>query len=243
MRSPTTYGLAALLLASLALNVRFWTTRGVPGTKPPRAAASAQETPVRDEPGACEKRLQTCEQRSWAIARRAMAAEAAPKPEATAAPTTAPKEPVTQASALCAKAEQHLRESWQRDKDKIVFGLSHYLADKDEQERSIARDVAKMKDVAGLDDRQAAEVARAYHERRLAQVAEAQAALAKDPQDFPALLDSARRLLADEDTMLERVGGPGAREAWRADQVETRTVIMALVASLADKDWDESIRW
>jgi hypothetical protein len=172
-----------------------------------------------------------------------MAAEATPKPEATAAPAAAPKEPVTQASALCAKAEQHLRESWQRDKDKISWGLSQYLANRDEQERSIARDVAKMKEVAGLDDREAAEVSRAYHDRRLAQVAEAQAALAKDPQDFGAMLDSARRLLADEDALLERVGGPGARDAWRADQMETRTVIMALVASLADKDWDESIRW
>jgi hypothetical protein len=240
MRSPTTYGLAALLLASLALNVRFWTTRGAPGATPPRASATAT---ARDEPGACERRLQACEQRSWAIARRALAAEVAPKPEATAAPAAAPKEPLTQASALCSKAEQHLRESWQRDKDKIVWGLSQYLSNRDEQERSIARDVAKMKEVTGLDDREAAEVARAYHDRRLSQVAEAQAALAKDPQDFPALLDSARTLLADEDALLERVGGPGARDAWRADQVETRTVIMALVASLADKDWDESIRW
>jgi hypothetical protein len=239
MRSPTTYGLAALLLASLALNVRFWTARG---PERPRAAPSAQ-APARDEPGACERRLQACEQRSWAIARRAMEAETTPKPAASAGPATVAKEPLTQASALCSKAEQHLRESWQRDKDKIAWGLSHYLADRDEQERSISRDVAKMKEVAGLDDREAAEVARAYHDRRLEQVAEAQAALGKDPQDFNGLLDSARRLLADEDTLLERVGGAGARDAWRADQVETRTVILALVASLADKDWDESIRW
>ena len=100
-----------------------------------------------------------------------------------------------------------------------------------------------MREVAGLDDREAGEVARAYRERRLAQVAEAQAALGKDPQDFPALLDSARRLLADEDAILERVGGSGARDAWRTDQLETRTVILALVASMADKDWDEDIRW
>jgi hypothetical protein len=42
---------------------------------------------------------------------------------------------------------------------------------------------------------------------------------------------------------MERVGGSGARDAWRTEQMEGRTVIMALLASLADKDWDESIRW
>jgi hypothetical protein len=57
------------------------------------------------------------------------------------------------------------------------------------------------------------------------------------------MLDSARGLFADEDALLERVGGAAARDAWRAEQLDGRTVLMALVATMADRDWEESIHW
>jgi hypothetical protein len=242
MASPTTYGLAVLLLASLALNARLWTARGAPAEGRGKTVASAQVA-VQEEPSGCERRLQTCEQRSWTLAQRMIAAASEPRPAGTAAPATGASDPAAQASALCSKAEEHLRDSWKRDKDKIAWGLKHYVSDKDEQERSVARDVAKMREVAGLDDREAGEVARALRERRAAQVAEADAALGKTPPDFSTLFDSTRKLLADEDAIVARVSGPGARDAWRSDQLDSRTVLLALVASMAGKDWDEDIRW
>jgi hypothetical protein len=36
---------------------------------------------------------------------------------------------------------------------------------------------------------------------------------------------------------------PQQREAWRAGQVEGRSTILALMATLADEDWDDAISW
>lgn len=242
MASPTTYGLAVLLVASLALNARLW-TRGTPAdgkTKTPAASASAAS---RAEPDACERRLQACQQQTWQIAQRALAVTQAPKPATPTppAPKTGRSDLAAQAQALCTKAQQSLRETWQRDRDAIAFGLSQGLSDKEAQEREVVKEAAHMKEITGLSDREAASVERAYREKRIARIAEAQTALTK--QDYGALLDATRGLLADEDAILERAGGTAAREAWRAEQVESRTVILALVASMADRDWDDSIHW
>jgi hypothetical protein len=244
MRSPTTYGLVVLLLASLGLNARLWTTRGAsPPVKGRTPATSASAPSSRAEPDTCERRLQACQMQSWQIAQRVIAADHPPRPAGTAAPTTGGSDHPAQASALCNRAKQSLKETWQRDRDAIAFGLAQSLVDKEEQERNVVANAAKMAEVAGLDKREAAAVETAYREKRLARVAQAQSALGKQPPDFNAMLDAARGLLADEDSILEKVSGSGASDAWRADQVEGRSTILALVATLADKDWDESISW
>jgi hypothetical protein len=239
MRYPVTYALSALLFASLALNVRLWTA-----PPKPKARAAPVPTAVAEDDGprdaTCESRLQACQQRSWDIARRAIESGHASAPAPTAAPAVAAG-PAAQADALCGWAKKNARDTWQRDKDKILFGLGLSLADRDEQEREVLRDAGKMREVAGLDPHAAAEVEGAYRDKRLARIGEAQMALQR--QDYGGLLDATHGLFSDEDAILTQVGGPAARDAWRADQTEARTVLLALMASLSDKDWEDSIRW
>jgi hypothetical protein len=185
MRSPTTYGLAVLLLASLAFNVRLWTARDGPRDDRARVpTGTALVALPRVDSTPCERRLQACEQRSWEIARQVIAADRAPGSTGSTDGAARGSEHPAQTAALCAKAEQNLRETWQRDRDKIAWSLAQSLADKDEQERNVVKEAARMRDVAGLDDREAAEVARAYREKRLARVADAQVTLGREPQDF-----------------------------------------------------------
>jgi hypothetical protein len=148
-----------------------------------------------------------------------------------------------QADLLCARAKTTPRETWRGDRDTTASHPARSLEDAAEQERDAADQAVEMQQAADLDARQAAEVARAYRERRLARVAEARAALEREPRDFEALLVVTQGLFADEDAILDRVAGAKAREAWRANQFEGRTMILALAAAMADRDWEESIRF
>jgi hypothetical protein len=165
------------------------------------------------------------------------------KPREAGQPRARDGGPPTQAEVLCERGKQTLRDTWRSERDKTADNLAKSFDDAAEQEKNAASEALKMRDVVGLDDRQAAEVARASREKRLARVAEARAALAREPRDFAALLATLRGLFADEDAILERVAGASAKEAWRAEQHDGRTILMALFAAMADRDWEESIRW
>ena len=238
----------ALLLASLAVNAYLLATRS-PTARGPHVSASASVAVATAPPldaSTCQRKLEACEAKAWAQLRQAIAADHPQAPPTPAPPqgTARPKSGATeQEAALCAKAEGALRLMWRVDRDRIAADLTKSLGDPAEQARNIASESDRMRVVAGLDDREASAVASAYKEQRLARIAEARAALGRNPPDFDAMLDSARALYADEDAILARVAGAPAQEAWRGDQLEGRTVLMAIAAAMADKDWDSSIRW
>jgi hypothetical protein len=246
MRSWTTAGLAVLLLASLALNARLLTRRPAPppaAAPCPACAPAAVAAPPRVDATACERRLEACEGQGWALVAGAIAADRAPRKGGPAPSDAQASTPAAQSAALCAKAEASLRETWQRDREKTVTNLIQSLGDREEQERNVGREVVRMRDVVGLGDRETAALEAAYRERRLARVATARAALMREPRDLGTLLEEARGLFADEDALLAKVGGAQARDTWRAEQVEGRTVFLAIAAALADREWDEGIRW
>ncbi len=248
MPNRLTLVLVVALLGSLAFNVRFLVKGGGGKPTPSRGSASAAVAvaPPAADPGACERRLEACEQKAWGQLRKAIAADHPQQPAAPAPPvgTERPKSgPAEQEAALCAKAEAALRLVWRLDRDRIAGELTKSLGDPNEQARNVSAESDRMRVVAGLDDREAAAVASAYREQRLARAAEAKVALGRDPPDYNAVLDSARELYTQEDAILARVAGPAAQEAWRGDQLEGRTVLMAIAAAMADKPWDSSIRW
>jgi len=247
MRSRTTAGLAVLLLASAALNARLLMKRPSPTPAAAPACAPcapvAQAPPARPEPTPCERRLEECQGQGWALVARAIAADRAPRRGAPAASDAQASTPAAQSAALCSRAEASLRETWQRDREKTVANLIQSLGDREEQDRNVGREVVRMRDTVGLGDRETAALEAAYRERRLARVATARAALAREPRDLGALLEEARGLFADEDALLAKIGGAQARDTWRAEQVEGRTVFLAIAAALADRAWDDAIRW
>jgi hypothetical protein len=246
-------GLALLLAASLALNLVLLRRLATPAPAPasPAPASTARASPRAPAPpaslpaetAACADRLAACEARSWDLVRQAVTSDPRRRGAGQPAPRVAGTGPDAQAEALCAKAQASLRETWERDRDKIATSLVTGFADPEEQERNTRSEVARMRATLGLGDREAEALLADYREKRLARIAAAQAALAREPRDLDGLLAAARGLYADEDAILERIAGAAGREAWREEQLEGRTVILAIAAAMAGKDWEGAIRW
>lgn len=148
-----------------------------------------------------------------------------------------------QAGALCRVAKRSLREKWQAQKDDLVSSLRRSLADEPEQAKAAAKTSASMVEVLALDEADAlsleSEVARA----RAARVAAARAALQAEPADLAAVLDEARDLFEAEDDIARAFAGTEGAAAWREHELESRTVVLALLASLADLDESEALAW
>ena len=244
MPPRTTLALGALLLASLALNVRQY-ERNRPA---PVAAPSRAPRPTgaggRDD---CEQRLDLCQRRGWEVLRRVITAEnTSPKPaKEPAAPSAPGAGAAEQDSALCERTKREFRDAWRRERDDLAAGMVKGLADADQLEHDLASDVGKMRVAAGLDDRQADAVADAYRQRWLGRWGEAREALLRDPQDFGGLADAARGLLRLPTRTPSSSGSPrpAARDAWRTDQLEVRTEVIAVTSAMADRPLDASLHW
>jgi hypothetical protein len=143
---------------------------------------------------------------------------------------------------LCTVAESKLREGWRRDRDAIAQSLRHSLDDADEQEKNVRENATELADTLGLTGEERARLKAAYRARRLARIAEAQAALARVPPDYGALLAAAKGLFADEDDLARELGGEAGRDRVRAAALEGRTTFLAIFAALADVPY-ETLRW
>jgi hypothetical protein len=71
-------------------------------------------------------------------------------------------------------------------------------------------------------------------------MAAARAALSADPPDWSAVRAAARGLFADEDALADQFGGEPGRLAVRADGLDGRSTIMALIAALAGEACDDA---
>lgn len=212
-------------------------------TPPANGPETSPNEPTAHDP--CAERLAACERRSWDLVVSAITMPPAqPDPSHDRADAGAPRTGASeQAAALCTAAERSLREQWQRERPTMIANLSRSFGDPAEQDRNVEHEVTSMSEVARLSDAQRAELASAYRTRRLARIDEARVALQRDPPDLGALPTIGRGLFSDEDVLLERIAGAGARDAWRARQLEGRSVILAIVATLADRDWDTALGW
>lgn len=167
--------------------------------------------------------------------------EGAPHADAAALAQLATVGPDEQREARCAVAEREQAERWVHDRDKTISGLRASLADASKQADDAAHVAKQLGDLLGLDDRREAELAERYAARRLPKMAAVRAALSSDPPDWPAVRAAARGLFGDEDALAAEYGGgdPG-RLAARADALDGRSTIMALIAALAGEACDDA---
>jgi hypothetical protein len=250
MASRTTSALAILLVASAAANVWFLKARRAPAPAPQCPPVEAASAAPGEDAAACEARLAAaearlaaCERRGWEAVRKVIAEDHAARADAGKPAPANNAGPSAQKTTLCTAAQAHLRETWQRDRELIIGNLMRSLNDSAEQERDVTREVSEMAETAGLGLRDTANLDRLYREAREKRIAAVREGLAKQPPDLGAVLSATHGLFADEDALLAQIGGEPARQAWRERQVESRTVLMALWATMADQEWDESIRW
>lgn len=252
--SRLTLLLAAALVASLAAHALRGggapaaagpsSPRGAPAAPfapPPPTAAAARE----GDEASCEVRLDRCRGQSLRLAFEAIQARAEPRaPEGDGEPPSDDGSgPEAQARALCRKGKQALRESWQNDRDAIVDSLATTLNDPGEQARNLGKQLAEMQRVLSLGERELASLSERYAARRAELVDGAAASLDGEPPDVESVLIAAQRLFAEEDALVRDAAGDGGVARWRASQLESRTVILALLAALAGAEWDEDLVW
>jgi hypothetical protein len=127
-----------------------------------------------------------------------------------------------------------------RDRESTVASLRASLADSAKQLEDARREARKIADVAGLDGRDGERLAERYQPLRLERMAVARAALEKEPPDWTAVRAAARGLFTDEDGLAASFGGDPARQAIRAEYLDGRSTIMALIAALSGEPCDDA---
>jgi hypothetical protein len=148
-----------------------------------------------------------------------------------------------QQSVLCDIAKRKLRRLWRKKRDQIVKNVTNALGDRTKQRRDLEREVNRFAKVLGLNDGQRLALQREYESLRGQRISALRTALMTDPPRLDAAFQQARDLFAGEDRLMKRLFGSKARGQLRAAQLEKRTVVLALIAALAGKPWDQTIGW
>ncbi len=104
------------------------------------------------------------------------------------------------------------------------------------------RDAEKLGAEIGLDPAAQKALTDAYLPLRQARIADAAAAMQSEPPDYGAVLDAAHGLLSDEDALVGRMYGDDAQQKMQASELRGRTSLLAILATLAGRSWDEAVR-
>ena len=247
---------ACVFALSLGVNALLL-VRSSAGDPEPNHDIGAQRPETTPAPASeckdCEARLAACEAspKDEEIARASnpllqilRSAERAPRPiPPRAVRMVSEVDAETQHAVLCDTATRKLREQWTAKKDEITRGLRSSLADTDEQERNVRSNAKKIADLLDLDPAEREQFERRYREVRLVVVQKAKAALERDPPDYEACLRHARELFAGEEQLAEEMLGPQGRTRLRAADLEARTVVLSILASLAELPFERALGW
>lgn len=57
------------------------------------------------------------------------------------------------------------------------------------------------------------------------------------------MIDTARGIFKEEDALIQSVLGVNARDEWRASELRSRTSVMAILAALGERPFDDSLGW
>ncbi len=148
-----------------------------------------------------------------------------------------------QAEALCARAQRTMDEDWRKRRETIADDLKASLSDPQKEAREATQTAHKMARALNLDEPSTGALEQDYAKIRRAHVHEALEALATDPPDYEAVFDAAKDLFEDEDALIRDYAGPNGVARWRLAELESRTTILALLASLADLPWNDELVW
>ena len=244
----------AILAASLVLNVVLL-LEGRDRDDPPTGLAEGARTGAPDalaaEADLCRSRLKACRREGMERVMRVFAPPPAPAApgEHGAAPATGPGAPPRvvdlelQQSVLCDLAKRKVRQRWKGKREKIAANLLEELKDPAKQRKDAEEEVAQFAATLGLSEGQKGELMRRYGAERAQRIRMARAALERKSGRYQALLKEVRLLFAGEDRLVKDIAGAAAREQLRAAQLEERTLILAILAAMADQPWEQAVSW
>jgi hypothetical protein len=237
---------AALGVALAALAMRRDLGQGG-GAATPTTIATPTAAPIAtDAGGTCASDLATCRAESWAIVARTIRADIEDRrvPDSVVA-APAPPEPTgpeAQRRVRCDIAEQQAREHWTAHRADILASIRD-IGKPAWIEGEVRKTTTQLGKELGLSSREETRVASEYAALWAKQGAIFQSAIAAEPPEWAGLLDIVRAFWRDEDAAIERALGAHARDEHRTSELRSRTAIMAILAALAGRPFDEAIAW
>lgn len=249
VRRPWLLPLVILILAaSLAVNAALLLRACRAPAAPPAPAGpgpATQSPPPAVTTDRCAAELAAC--RSAGIALTLGALRPGPPPPAPEPGPTgidpAEDETARRRAALCAVAQEHLRQHWETQRPSLLAALRRSTSDPDVLAANLRQMVTTFGTDLGLGEADREALGRAYAPLRQARIAAVSEALAADPPDALTALNEALELYAQEDDLVRQRHGAAAAERWRSTQLKVRTVILSILASLAGIPWEESTTW
>jgi hypothetical protein len=246
--------LSFALVASLVMHVvRAERVERRDGDSPhvalPSAAGHPASTasPTGSADPSCSAKLTACREESWKLVSSTIANDLkqahAPRPTTSAG--VEPPEPsgaLDQRRVRCDIAEQQAREHWVKHRVEILASVKDVgTATWVQGERKKTLDgIAK---ILGADPGELRRFDHGYDALWTKHGPILHAQVTAEPVDAAALIGSVRGLWHDEDSLIESIMGAHARDEYRASELRSRTAIVAILAALANKPFDESLTW
>jgi hypothetical protein len=249
--------LGIALLLSLGLNALLWTSRPSPEAASGTTGGPADSVVVsatNDHPEETECWVELADCRADANEESETAVRMFTHPdgavstsetdeETSAEPMPREVDEELQEQVLCTVALTHLREDWEEQRDQTIQNLARSLADEEERSAMRERDVSRAAQLFEVPEDERARFETEYRALWDERVGDLQSALDADPPDTAAALTIAKGLFEDEDELATRLFGDMGRRRIRVAQTERRTVVLALLAALANVEWDDAISW
>lgn len=192
-------------------------------------------TTVAAAPTTCTTELAACRAESWNIVARTIRTEVEERRPPPLEPTREPTGGDAQRATRCDVAEQQAREHWVRERANIYASVKD-VGTPAWIERETKKTLAAMQRELGV-----APSEREYAALWAKHGPIFRAALANE--DWAVLIEVVRSFWRDEDALVERTLGARVRDERRALELRSRTAIMAILAALADKPFDDAIVW
>jgi hypothetical protein len=249
----TAFALTVSLAFHVAAGLEPSTTEG-----PDDAAAAATDgavlgetaatAPAAEDPRLARLRAQlaACRETSWQVVAKAIQKDAQRQAKRRAAQAGAEKVTAADSSferqqaARCAIALQFARLMLERDRDAFAASL-HGVGTEAWIEDEVRSRVAALEEQfsPGQDDlkqlQQGYETLWTGYGRELHRLIE--------HEDWVGLVDASKTFWRDEDKLVADLLGPEARAEYRASALETRSAVIATLATLAGLPWDDKLAW
>lgn len=246
-------GWQRLALGSLLLNAALAVGLSLPSNETDCAVATGPDEPSPRPPSRVErssapKAIATAHPSAESVSTRMPAAASTSRREGQRPTEVGPSlSPVDQVDELLKDdvlskvARENLRDSWAKSRDDITEHLRTDLVDEAKQERELSRLATEWSALVG--DTSVEELFTAYAPLRREVIRQAAEAVQREPPDYAEVLRLAQHLYAGEDGIIQTRYGEEALQRFRVAQLESRTVILGILAALAERPWSEATGW
>lgn len=142
---------------------------------------------------------------------------------------------------LCELARDQARAMWKEKEAPMLFALRSSLANPEMQEKDVETAVERFGDSMDLGGADREELSTRYRDIRLKAVEQIRERITADPPDYEGIIKESRALFEEEDRIAGELFGDEAVEKLRNSELESRTTILTIAASLGDLPWDENV--